>query len=71
MECDDSAEARIAYLNALSRGDILASSGSDEDSSNGLVEGNNDDDDKDDNDSASSADIQGREGILIFLVYFL
>ncbi len=65
MECDDSAEDRIVYLNALSRGDISASSGSDEDSSDGLVDGNNDDDDEDD------GNIRGRAGILIFLVYFL
>ncbi len=58
MERDNSAEARIAYINALSRGDILASSFSDEDSSYGLVNGNKDDDNKDDDDnSASSANI--------------
>eukprot|EP00578_Thalassiosira_sp_NH16_P019823 CAMPEP_0181096372 /NCGR_PEP_ID=MMETSP1071-20121207/10997_1 /TAXON_ID=35127 /ORGANISM="Thalassiosira sp., Strain NH16" /LENGTH=528 /DNA_ID=CAMNT_0023178775 /DNA_START=44 /DNA_END=1627 /DNA_ORIENTATION=+ len=54
---DDSMETRIAYLNALSRGDISASSSDDDDSSSGS------DEDDDDDSSASSIDIVGKTGI--------
>eukprot|EP00581_Thalassiosira_minuscula_P031181 CAMPEP_0183785866 /NCGR_PEP_ID=MMETSP0739-20130205/66720_1 /TAXON_ID=385413 /ORGANISM="Thalassiosira miniscula, Strain CCMP1093" /LENGTH=1111 /DNA_ID=CAMNT_0026029887 /DNA_START=344 /DNA_END=3680 /DNA_ORIENTATION=- len=57
---DNSMEARIAYLNALSRGDISASSSSDDESSESDGEGSDEDDDG----STSSTDIRGKAGIL-------
>eukprot|EP00571_Detonula_confervacea_P012396 CAMPEP_0172304524 /NCGR_PEP_ID=MMETSP1058-20130122/5915_1 /TAXON_ID=83371 /ORGANISM="Detonula confervacea, Strain CCMP 353" /LENGTH=782 /DNA_ID=CAMNT_0013015781 /DNA_START=11 /DNA_END=2356 /DNA_ORIENTATION=+ len=58
VEQDNSMEARIAYLNALSRGDLSASSSSE--SSNG----ESDDDSDDDDDSTSEEDnVYGKSGI--------
>ena len=60
VEQDNSMEARIAYLNALSRGDISASSSSESDS-----EEVSDDDDSDDDDdsSTSSTNVRGKSGV--------
>lgn len=54
---DNSMEARIAYLNALSRGDISGSSSSDDSSAD------SDDDESEDHDSDDDTSIQGTSGI--------
>ena len=59
-EQDNSMEARIAYLNALSRGDISASSSS-EDDDDASSDGESDDDD--DSSTSSTDDVYGKSGI--------
>jgi hypothetical protein len=53
-------ESRIAYLNALSRGDISASSSDEDDSSDDDDDSNKSDDDDDD---TSSTDVHGQAGV--------
>ena len=60
-EQDNSMEARIAYLNALSRGDISTSSSS---SSESEDESDDNSDSDDDDSSTSSTNIHGKSGIL-------
>jgi hypothetical protein len=63
---NNSIEARIAYLNALSRGDISGSSSSDDSSVEGGNNDDHDDDDDDDDDistSSSKDNIRGTSGI--------
>jgi len=60
-EQDNSMEARIAYLNALSRGDISTSSSS---SSESEDDSDDNSDSDDDDSSTSSTNIHGKSGIL-------
>lgn len=60
-EQDNSMEARIAYLNALSRGDISTSSSS---SSEDEDDSDDNSDSDDDDSSTSSTNIHGKSGIL-------